>query len=165
MAEVEQKVTKWAPSPLQAKVLATAIEYEGKPTVTAICEAAGVTRKTYYEWRRESPEFREQYDSLWSEALKGSITTAVKALVCEAETGDVAAIRLTMELAGLLKPKGDGGTTINNSQTNVFVNLDFSKLTPDELREYRAHCLAIDSFRRRIGIVTEGAGGARGASS
>lgn len=160
-AEALQKVTAWLPSPLQVKFLTTAIESEGKPSISSLCEEAGVSRQTFYEWLKNDPDFKLKWEGLWQELLAGTFSTVVKSLVARAQGGDVAAVRLITELRGLTKPKGDSQSTINN-QTNVYINLDFSKLSEDELRQYRSHLLAVRDVQSRIGIAPQGGGSGSG---
>ena len=97
-----QIATKWTPTPKQAGVLEAAKEAGLKRTITAITEAGGVSRKTFYRWIDDDPGFADAWYSIWRGAIERHLPGAIAALVHQAQSGDVAAIRLMCDLAGVL---------------------------------------------------------------
>jgi hypothetical protein len=65
MENSNENVTQFEPSELQVKVLEVSYNFEGKPTVTALCEEAGIARKTWYEWNNN-----EGFVTWWAENWK-----------------------------------------------------------------------------------------------
>ncbi len=51
----------------KSKVLKALVESKG--IVAYACEAAGITRKTFYEWKKDDPEFAEKVDDITEATL------------------------------------------------------------------------------------------------
>ena len=53
-----QKTTDWIPNPKQSAVLEAAQEAGLNRSISAICEVAGVDRKSFYNWMKKDDEFK-----------------------------------------------------------------------------------------------------------
>jgi len=62
----KQNLTEFQPSEKQLKLLQALLDPEVAPSVTAVCEAAGVSRVTYWEWRK-NPAFCEWLQARYME--------------------------------------------------------------------------------------------------
>ncbi len=94
--------TDWVLTPRQAKVLDTAHEAGLSRNISAICRDAGVSRRSFYRWLDEA-DFAAAWDGVWRGSIRRHLPGAVAALVARALQGDVRAIRLMADLAGVLK--------------------------------------------------------------
>lgn len=97
--------TNWRPSPKQAAVLETAMQAGLNRNITAICHAAGVSRAAFYEWLNKDAGFIEVWERVWYRSVRRHLPGAVAALVKQSQSGDVSAIRLMCDLAGITGKK------------------------------------------------------------
>ncbi|MFA5091811.1 MAG: phBC6A51 family helix-turn-helix protein [Candidatus Paceibacterota bacterium] len=100
-----QKATKWEPNAKQAAVLEAAQIAGINRNITKVCEEAHVHRKTFYEWLKTDPNFKEAWREVWHFTLERHLPGTLMALVNAAQGGDVSAIKLHCELAGAYKQK------------------------------------------------------------
>ena len=63
------------------------------PIVQLACEKAGVSRATYYRWRKGSKKFRQESDQALQEGQSAINDLAESQLIKAIERGDLAAIR------------------------------------------------------------------------
>jgi hypothetical protein len=106
-----QKGTTWVPSPLQSRLLEAAREPGAQRTITAICDAADVPRRTFYK-QLADPDFKAAWDDVWSGAIKRHLPGIVAAQIHKALDGDTQAARLLMEAAGVLKQEYGGNAPV-----------------------------------------------------
>lgn len=71
-------------------------------TVTALCQACGVPRTTFYRWMAD-PTFLQYLEGLIERYTDGALAEVWKALVRECKRGSVPAMRLFFELKGRFK--------------------------------------------------------------
>lgn len=131
MADDPQKTTKWVPTPKQAQVLEAAQKAGLNRTITAICKAAHVDRKSFYDWRQGDPGFVAAWDSLWDAIVRQHFNGAVTALAAKAQTGNIGAMRLMAEIRGVLKQRVEHST---KDDQPIGLSLEFGKLTDDQLQ-------------------------------
>ena len=86
----------------QRDVINTAMEPGIERTITAVCDAARVSRDTFYRWLRDSPEFRDAWENAWHGAIRRHLPGVVAAMIDRALAGDVKAARLVADLAGVI---------------------------------------------------------------
>ncbi len=110
----------------KARIIETALNLGYDATVTEICQRSNVTRVTFYRWLSDDPVFRDTYQNLWRREVEGEVSGTVKAILRKAHSGDLAAARLHLEMAGILSPSGGPGAfapTINNFIQNNVANI------------------------------------------
>lgn len=135
-AEAGATKHKWAPSPEQGKVLAAAIEAGFDRNLSAIAKAAGVPRRTLYNWL-EDDRFREAFENIWRVTLGRHVPGIISAQIKRAQCGDARAARLVLELMGILKKhhkhehSGPGGKPIEHDHKHF----DLEKLDDKELKD------------------------------
>jgi len=95
-------------TPKQRKVLDVAVIPGLKKTITAICEEAKTSRKSFYRWYRTSKTFRKAWDELWDFQINQYLPSVVAAQIDRALKGYTPAARLLFEISGRMKPKVDG---------------------------------------------------------
>jgi hypothetical protein len=69
--------------------------------IGALCAAAGVPKRTYYDWRAV-PAFADAYDRLWYVQLKDAMPSITASLIDEAQHGNVKAQQLAYATMGLV---------------------------------------------------------------
>ena len=89
-------------SPRQAHLIECAMEPGMQRTITAVCEAAGVTRVTFYRWVREDSDFREAWEDAWRGSIRRQLPGVAAAMIHQALAGDVRAARLVVDMAGVV---------------------------------------------------------------
>lgn len=89
-------------TPRQAQLLERATDPALNRNITEICRAAGVPDRTYYNWMRDSPEFRAAWEDVWRGAVRRHLPGVVAAVIHRALGGDVKAARLVADLAGVI---------------------------------------------------------------
>jgi AcrR family transcriptional regulator len=104
-------LTEWRPTPKQRAALEAASEMGLRRSVSAICNAAGVSRESFYRWMRDDANFREAWDTAWQSASRRQLNGVLAAMVERALSGDVPAARLVAELAGAIKQKHEHSGT------------------------------------------------------
>lgn len=67
--DVYELVTKFKPTEQMQRFLEARLDLSIAPTITAETEAAGVTRKTYYQWLKK-PEFIRWFNEEYEKAIK-----------------------------------------------------------------------------------------------
>ncbi|WP_158553377.1 phBC6A51 family helix-turn-helix protein [Peribacillus saganii] len=82
-----------------ARILADPTETR---TIKAICDDQGVPRRTFYNWYSK-PEYKKYVDSLIDKYTDAELGGIWKALTRKAHSGDMAAIKLFMEMKGKYK--------------------------------------------------------------
>ena len=101
----KQKSTEWKPSPKQQAVLEAAHGQGVNRTISAVCQEAGVDRTSFYKWMREDPGFVKAWDAVWYGTVRRHLPGAIQALAQKAQEGDVPAIKLLTELAGIYRDR------------------------------------------------------------
>ncbi len=96
-----QNATDWTPTPKQAAVLEAAQEAGLNRSISAICEAAAVDRKSFYRWLKADPDFKSAWEELWQGSIRRQMNGVVAAMIARALVGDVPAARLVADLAGV----------------------------------------------------------------
>jgi len=95
----------WKPTPKQNKLLQAAQTPGNKYTITAMCEKAGITRDTFYRWRKEDDNFRDAWNEIWYWSIEQHMPSIVAAQVEKAMSGDThAANYLTNLSAKMISP-------------------------------------------------------------
>lgn len=89
-------------TPRQAQLLECAMDPELNKTITTVCRAAGVPERTYYNWMRDSAEFRDAWHDAWRGTIRRHLPGVAAAMVHRALAGDVKAARLVADLAGVI---------------------------------------------------------------
>lgn len=92
----------WEPSPRQRKVLAVAIEAGFERDLKKIAAAAGVPRRTLYNWL-DDENFRDAFENIWRVMLGRHIPGIVSAQIKLAQKGDSRAARLILDLCGAIR--------------------------------------------------------------
>lgn len=98
-----QNGTEWVPTSQQAKFLEAATECGFDRNLTAVAKAAGVPRRTVYNWLERDEGFKNSWENLWKTTLSRHVPGVVAALVKRAQGGDPTAAKLVLEMAGILK--------------------------------------------------------------
>jgi hypothetical protein len=93
----------------QVAVLDTALAGALQDNIATIAKEAGVRRATIYEWLNQdhrcySAKFKEAWNGLFDLIIKDALPLAGAALRRKAATGDVAAIKLLLELLKKYQP-------------------------------------------------------------
>ena len=101
--EVEQKETIWRPNVKQIKMMELLFDTDDTRTTTEKIAVVGVSRKTYYAWLKDG-RFLGYMNSLLEEFLGGEMPSIMFALAKKAKGGDLAAIRLVMDIRGSAAP-------------------------------------------------------------
>lgn len=99
-----QDLTGWAPTVKQRAVLEVAQKGQHR-TISAICNAAGVSRQAYHGWIKDDAGFADAWNSLWRGAAQNAMPLVVAAMVRKAAKGDVGAARLVAEIAEATRTK------------------------------------------------------------
>lgn len=89
-------------SPRQAQLIDCAMEPGIRRTITAVIEAAGVPRVTFYRWLRDDAEFRAAWDGAWRGSIRRHLPGVTAAMIERALAGDVKAARLVVDMAGVI---------------------------------------------------------------
>jgi hypothetical protein len=119
VAVAKQSETEIMMDEPKARIIETALNLGFDATIVDVCRQANVSRVTFYRWLDNDPIFEDAYRNLWKRELKGEIPQTVRAILKKAHSGDLAAARLHLEMAGVLSIP-NGGPTINNMiQNNV----------------------------------------------
>jgi len=79
--------------------------------VTQICQAAGISRDSYYRLFKDE-RFVNAYTELCRAMLLSAAAPAAQALAAQAAIGDTLAIKMVLEMAGLYSP----AATLNINQ-------------------------------------------------
>ena len=96
----EKKLT-----PKMRKVLEAAQQAGTDRTITAVCEEAGVNRRTFYRWLEYRSDFAVAWDEVWHKTIARHLPGVVSALLAKAKKGDVSAARLIADMKGVIKQK------------------------------------------------------------
>ncbi len=102
-----QKTTDWIPNPKQSAVLEAAQEAGLNRSISAICEVAGVDRKSFYNWMKKDDEFKAAWEDIWIHSVRRHMPGVVAAVIAKAQDGDVPAARLIADLAGVTRQRID----------------------------------------------------------
>lgn len=86
----------------QRHVVDNAMEPGIRRSIAAVCEAAGVSRDTFYRWLRDDAEFREAWEAAWRGSIRRHLPGVVAAMIERALSGDVKAARLVADMAGVI---------------------------------------------------------------
>jgi hypothetical protein len=102
MTDEQQIPTEqWEPSKLQLALLQAALSYVGKPTITNLCQAAGIDRSTFYDWLHDDPGFSKAWEGMWINSIDGSMPAIVEAQIEKAtERQDTFAAQFLATLRG-----------------------------------------------------------------
>lgn len=101
-----QNSSDWTPSPKQAAVLEAAQDAGLNRSISAICEAADVDRKSFYNWMKKD-EFKTAWEDIWIHSVRRHMPGVVAAVIAKAQDGDVPAARLIVDLAGVTRQRID----------------------------------------------------------
>jgi len=145
-----QKPTEWAPTPKQMALLNTVQDLEVGASITEICEAAGVSRDSFYRWMKEDADFRDLWAGMWQQAGEFYMPRIVMVMARKAiNEGDVAAAAFVAKVTGHDKQRiehtGAGGGPVRMQAVPV----DYSGLSNDEWEQLK-----------RLARKARGAGGA-----
>lgn len=88
--------------PNQIAVLEAALEPGAKKDIRAICKSAGVDHATFYRWLNDDEVFSNAWANLWKDAIGRHLPGIVASMVDKAQSGDVAAARLLVDVAGII---------------------------------------------------------------
>ncbi len=92
--------TNWRPTQRQSRLLEAAQDEGLDRSISVVCKAAGVPRRTAYNWLKD-PDFAAAWNDVWYGTIRRHLPGAIAALVQQAQEGDVSAIKLVCELAGV----------------------------------------------------------------
>lgn len=102
--EIDKAASKYDVTDAGKKLLAVVILPEARTmTVTDICKQAGISRDWYYKLFRDE-RFTQAYTELCRAMLLSAAAPASQALAAQAAMGDVAAIKMILEMAALYAP-------------------------------------------------------------
>ena len=99
-----QDLTGWKPTLKQQAVLEVARTGTHR-TISAICNAAGVSRQAYHGWIKDDAGFADAWNSIWRGAAQNAMPLVVAAMVRKAVKGDTQAARLVAEIAEATRTK------------------------------------------------------------
>lgn len=123
----ENAVTKsdeWKPHSKQIHLAHLLASPESKGNKEALAKAAGVTRKTLWEWMK-IPEYRAYVENLANQYCDMEYAEIRKAHIRKCKQGDISAIKLYHEIRGDIVDKkklevtGKGGGAIESTVTIV----------------------------------------------
>lgn len=89
----------------QIKILEAAQQAGLHRNIEKVCQEADVPVRTFYRWLAQDPRFKERWDRLWYDSARRHLPGAIQALAYEAHDGNVHAIKLLSELAGVYQEK------------------------------------------------------------
>lgn len=95
-----QSGTEWQPTRQQAAVLEAAMEAGLRRNIVAVCKAAHVPRRTFYNWLDDDPDFAKAWEYAWKGSLKRHTNSIMSAVVAKAQIGDMNAAKLYFDLTG-----------------------------------------------------------------
>lgn len=72
---------------------------EGRTSISAVCEQAGVSRKSYYNWK-VMPAFQGYYSQLVKQLSREHLGPIIAAVVKQAENGSFQHAKLFLQYAG-----------------------------------------------------------------
>lgn len=110
-----QNSTNWTPTPKQAAVLEAGQEAGLNHSISAICEAAGVDRKSFYNWINRDQNFKTAWENIWAHSIRRHMPGVVAAMIAKAQDGDVPAARLVADLAGVTRQRLEAAVTQNTT--------------------------------------------------
>ena len=93
--------------------------------VSATCIALNIDRKTFYDWKKKSPELSAMLD----DACESLIDNAETMLLSKINDGDLTAIIFFLKTKGKKRGYIDG----REIDANVTTDIDFKPLTKEEL--------------------------------
>jgi len=135
-----QNCIEWAPTKAQAKVLEAALDPALNQKITVICKKAGVPHRTFYNWLKTDPEFKEAWTNVWRGAVGHHLPGVVLAMLQTALLGDVPAAKLVLTLTGISTDKiehtGPNGSPLPQGNTTNNIQINVSLFTDDELGKY-----------------------------
>lgn len=125
--ETEQNLTVFKPTQKMLNTLRCALDPEIKPTITALCEAAKVTRETYYTWQNNEL-FCEWWSTEWDKAMKGSQIGSFldKVAIMKSTTDYRYWEGMQMKYRGFMRKE-----SVETKSTNL--NVDLTKLSDEEI--------------------------------
>lgn len=111
---------KFTPTPKMIDYLDAWCEPGLKQTLASMCEKAGVSRRSVYDWYHDVPEFAEWFNTEYAKRRMMRRPGAINAMEAKALEGDVNAYRawqqtgddLTYRPGGGLSVASDGPVTI-----------------------------------------------------
>jgi hypothetical protein len=92
----------WKPTPRQRRVLEAAQKVGLDRTITAVCNEAGVNRRTFYRWLEKNKDFHDAWDNVWRRTITKYMPSVVAAMASKAKKGNVSAAKLLADLSGKL---------------------------------------------------------------
>lgn len=104
----------------QIKILEAAQQAGLHRNIEKVCQEADIPVRTFYRWLAQDPQFKERWDRLWYNSARRHLPGAVQALAHEAHSGNVKAIKLLSELAGVYTSKVDLAAKIGGEIKVVF---------------------------------------------
>lgn len=90
----------WVPRGKQAKILHEAQVATLGVTITKLCQRAGVSRNTFYNWLKKDAHFRQAWRSVHLDGIERYMPMMTAAQVNKALKGDTQAYRTLSEVAG-----------------------------------------------------------------
>ena len=102
----EQKLTNNTLTKKQLEVAELLANPSVEKNKTEICDEAGVSRTSFYEWLKKK-EFTDYVASLVDKYTDSELSGVWKALIRKCESGDVSAIKLFFEMKGKYKQSVD----------------------------------------------------------
>lgn len=77
-------------------------------------------RRRFYKWLEKDPNFKRAWEDVWYGTVRRHLPGAIQALAQQAQAGDVQAIKLLAELAGVHSKKVDLAGTLGGEIRVVF---------------------------------------------
>ena len=122
-----QSCTDWKPKPRQKRILEAAQEAGVSRNITAVCDEAGVPRRTFYYWLNSDADFANAWDQVWRKAITRHMPAVVAAMLGKATKGDVPAARLLADMAGAVKQIHE----VTNTDLHIILTWDDDNAEPD----------------------------------
>lgn len=76
-------------------------------SISVVCEAADVSRPTFYRWLENDANFKAEWEEVWHGAVKRHLPGVVMAQVHKALDGDTRAAEFVAKMAGAWVEKKD----------------------------------------------------------
>lgn len=89
----------------QIKILEAAQRAGLHRSIEKVCQEADIPVRTFYRWLAQDLRFKERWDRLWYDSARRHLPGAVNALAHEAYGGNVHAVKLLADLAGVYQEK------------------------------------------------------------
>ena len=121
-----KSVAPWMATEAQERFLGAASEAGLSRNIKKLCSEARVSRVTFYRWFNNSEGFRDALAALPRILLAKHLPGCYAALIKQAQTGDLSALRMVFEMVGDVatqKAPGETGEATGDNRTIVQIIL------------------------------------------